>query len=548
MTLKTATFQLNATLGDLQGNARKIIAAARQAHAEQVDLLLTPELGICGTPALDLLLQPGFVAACAASVRQIAAETADLHGLTLVVGHPVPGASDAGSAARVCSALSVLREGHVVASGTRQQVSPDEARWFVPGGRQAVFDVAGVRCALLAAQDASSAERLSAALQDGVQLLLLADAAPYYQGSVAERQHRLAAAARRSARPLFYVNALGGQDGVVHDGAALALSAGGDVVADAPRWRGQPLVLALATDTWRWQPGGTAMAAAEDDADLWHALVLGLRDYLGKNGFSSATLGLSGGLDSALVLALAVDALGPEQVRVLLMPSRYTADISMADAHDMARRVGVRCDDIDIWPLFEGYKAALAPLFGDRPEDTTEENLQARIRGDLLMALSNKFGHVVLVTSNKSEAAVGYSTLYGDMCGGYAPISDLYKTAVFRLARWRNAHDPLGRGAQPIPERIITRPPSAELRANQRDDDSLPPYEVLDALIAGHLETGASAAELAARGFDADTVRRVLRLIRTSEYKRAQAAPSTRVSRHGFVSGRRHPLGHKFGA
>jgi NAD+ synthase (glutamine-hydrolysing) len=289
------------------------------------------------------------------------------------------------------------------------------------------------------------------------------------------------------------------------------------------------------------------MAPARDNnADLWDALVLGLRDYVRKNGFKTVALGLSGGIDSAVVLALAVDALGKDNVHAVMMPSPYTAGISLEDAQDMARRVGVRYDVLSIVPEFEAFKASLQPLFDGKPEDTTEENIQARVRGVMLMALSNKHGHLILTTGNKSEYAVGYCTLYGDMCGGFAPIKDVLKTKVFELARWRNGHDPFGTGADPIPERIITRPPSAELRPDQTDQDSLPPYEVLDAIIARYMENDVSVVEVVAEGFKPADVEQVARLIRINEYKRQQAATGTRVTHRSFGKDWRYPITNRF--
>ncbi|MCK9515006.1 MAG: NAD+ synthase [Ottowia sp.] len=548
MAFRINTFQLNATLGDLPGNARKIVEAARAAHAGGARLLVTPELGVSGSPALDLLRQPDFVTACEAAVRHVAAKTADLQDLAIVLGHPARLQAGPPPAQPVASAVSVLRNGKIMASTTRQHLDAGERYYFAAGSRTGLFDVAGVPCAVLPGNDCDDGALLDAAVAAGAGLLLVVAAAPFSHGATTSRQDRLAAAARRAGRPLLYVNALGAQDGVVFDGAALALQPDGAVAAAAARWTGQSLAPVLAQDG-RWQAASTPAAAAhgpDTDADLWQALVLGLRDYMGKNGLAQAAVGLSGGLDSALVLTLAVDALGPDNVRTLAMPGPFTADMSTADAHEMARRVRVRCDEVAIGPLFDGFRTALAPLFAGRAEDTTEENLQARIRGSLLMALSNKFGHMVLVTGNKSEEAVGYSTLYGDTCGGYAPISDVYKTDVFRLARWRNRNDPFARASNPIPQRIIDRPPSAELRAGQLDTDSLPPYDVLDAILAGHLEGGQSAPELVVRGFDAATVARVMRLLRTSEYKRRQAAPGTRVSHCSFDRDRRWPLSHGY--
>lgn len=544
MTLRIETFQLNATLGDLSGNARQIVRAARAAHARGADLLVVPELAVCGSPALDLLLQPGFIAACEAAVRDVAVDTADLGRLALLLGHPARAPADA----RACSAFSLVRAGQVVPAGARQHLDVDEARQLVAGPRPGVIDVAGVACAVLPGRDAQDAALADGAVGAGARLLLVPAAIPFVRGGARARQDHLAAVARRVRRPLLQVNALGAQDGVVFDGSALALGADGAIHAAAPRWTGQSLACALDADLgWRGA-AGPVDRAPDADADLWQALVLGLRDYLRKNGFTGAALGLSGGLDSALVLALAVDALGSDNVRTLVMPGPFTAAISTADAHEMARRLGVRCEDIAIGPLFESFKGALAPLFAGRPEDTTEENLQARIRGALLMALSNKHGCMVLATGNKSEAAVGYSTLYGDTCGGYAPICDVLKTTVYRLARWRNANDPLGRCRAPIPERIILRPPSAELSPGQLDQDSLPPYDVLDGIVRAYMEEGVAAAELPERGFAATDVARVLHLLRTSQYKRAQEPLGTRVSRRSFTAEWRYPIVHSFQA
>jgi len=341
---------------------------------------------------------------------------------------------------------------------------------------------------------------------------------------------------------------VGGQDEVVFEGRSFALNADGSVAARAPGFEEKMLFARVK----QAQAAITieAEVAPRDgwEAELWSALVLGVRDYVGKNGFPGALLGLSGGMDSALVLAIAVDALGADRVRTVMMPSPYTADISWIDARDMAERLKVRYDEIAIAPQFEAFKAALAPQFAGRAEDTTEENLQARIRGTLLMALSNKFGSVVLTTGNKSELATGYCTLYGDMAGGFAVIKDVVKTRVFALARWRNAHDPYGTGANPIPERIITRPPSAELRPDQKDEDSLPPYEVLDAIIERYMENDESVVELVAAGFRREHVEQVARLIRINEYKRRQSAEGTRVTHRGFGKDWRYPMTNRFSA
>ena len=554
MSLSLCVAQLNFTVGDMPGNAQKIIDAARAAHAQGARLLLTPEGAICGYIAEDLLLRPAFMAACDDAVQAIARATADLQDLVIVVGHPV-GHDERGPSVTVSerhNAASVICNGRIVATYAKQRLPNyqvfDERRYFVPGQGACVFDAGGVRVGLLICEDAWFDEPARQARAAGAQLLAVINASPFHGGKGAEREAVMQARARDVGLPLVWAHWVGGQDEVVFDGQSFAVGADGQVAGRAPAFE-EKLWFAQAQQ---------AQAAIEIKADiappptpereLWDALVLGLRDYVGKNGFRSVALGLSGGIDSALVLALAVDALGADRVHTLMMPSPYTAGISVQDAHEMARRLGVRHDDLSIVPAFEAIKATLAPLFAGRAEDTTEENIQARIRGVLLMALSNKLGHLILTTGNKSEYAVGYCTLYGDMCGGFAPIKDVVKTRVFALARWRNAHDPYGTGVSPIPERIITRPPSAELRADQTDQDSLPPYEVLDAIIARYVENDASIAQLLAEGFAPADVDQVTRLIRQSEYKRQQAPVGTRVTPRGFGKDWRYPMTNKFRA
>ncbi len=554
MSLSLCVAQLNFTVGDMPGNAQKIIDAARAAHAEGARLLLTPEGAICGYIAEDLLLRPAFMAACDDAVQAIARATADLQDLVIVVGHPV-GHDERGPSVTISerhNAASVICNGRIVATYAKQRLPNyqvfDERRYFVPGQGACVFDAGGVRVGLLICEDAWFDEPARQARAAGAQLLAVINASPFHGGKGAEREAVMQARARDVGLPLVWAHWVGGQDEVVFDGQSFAVGADGQVAGRAPAFE-EKLWFAQAQQ---------AQAAIEIKADiappptpereLWDALVLGLRDYVGKNGFRSVALGLSGGIDSALVLALAVDALGADRVHTLMMPSPYTAGISVQDAHEMARRLGVRHDDLSIVPAFEAIKATLAPLFAGRAEDTTEENIQARIRGVLLMALSNKLGHLILTTGNKSEYAVGYCTLYGDMCGGFAPIKDVVKTRVFALARWRNAHDPYGTGVSPIPERIITRPPSAELRADQTDQDSLPPYEVLDAIIARYVENDASIAQLLAEGFAPADVDQVTRLIRQSEYKRQQAPVGTRVTPRGFGKDWRYPMTNKFRA
>ena len=348
--------------------------------------------------------------------------------------------------------------------------------------------------------------------------------------------------------PLIYAHLVGGQDEIVFEGRSFVLGADGKLAGRAISFEEALFEVAMTRRAGGWQIEAEVDRAHSQEADLWHALVLGVRDYIGKNGFPSAILGLSGGIDSALVLAIAVDALGRDRVRAVMMPSPYTADISWIDARDMSERMGVRYDEIAIAPQFEAFKASLATEFAGLPEDTTEENLQARIRGTLLMALSNKFGSIVLTTGNKSEMATGYCTLYGDMAGGFAVIKDVAKTLVFRLARWRNAHDPYGTGSNPIPDRIITRPPSAELRPDQKDQDSLPEYAVLDAIIEGYMENDRSPAEIVAEGYAQVDVDKVVRLIRINEYKRRQAPVGIRVTHRSFGKDWRYPITSRYRA
>ncbi|MPT52702.1 MULTISPECIES: NAD+ synthase [Delftia] len=549
MTLSICTAQLNFVVGDLPGNVQKIIAAAREAYATGARLLLTPELALCGYAAEDLYLRPAFLDACDQAVQQLALETAQWPGLALVLGHPW---RDPGAGGALRNAASVLRDGRVECSYAKQCLPNygvfDEQRYFVAGQSPCVVEVQAVRVGLLICEDAWHPGPASAAAAAGAQLLAVINASPFHEGKQAEREATLAARARETGLPLVYAHLVGGQDEIVFDGSSFAVHADGSIAARAAAFaEALPLVevragaqeLTLAADV---QPPVEHLPA------LWSALVLAVRDYVGKNRFPGALLGLSGGIDSALVLAIAVDALGADKVHTVMMPSPYTADISWIDARDMAERVGVRYDEISIAPQFEAFKAALAPAFAGRAEDTTEENLQARIRGTLLMGLSNKFGSVVLTTGNKSEMSTGYCTLYGDMAGGFAVIKDVLKTEVFALARWRNASDPFGTGLDPIPDRIITRPPSAELRPDQKDQDSLPAYEVLDAIVRRYMENNESIASIVADGYAGADVERVTRLIQINEYKRRQAPVGPRLTRRSFGKDWRYPITNRFRA
>lgn len=590
MTLTIAVAQINPTQGDLVGNARQIIAAARSAHAQGASLLLLPEGALTGWPLFDLAQRPAFVQACAQQVQALAAALADLPGLTVVLPHVhgpdapslqqrqshqlhQPQGAAGGCACSPASerrALAILQAGQCrICSRADEAAAP----CTVDVQRQRLALLWADECALWAGNGASHAanatcsSRIASIRQAGAHGLVVLGAAPYRMGGVQQREQQLQALARATGLPLISAHLVGGQGERVFDGASLAVQASGEVAGRAPQfaeslWQvdaaieADSLKLRASTaavaepDGWvaHWQ-GRSDFAQPFNHAEVWQALVLGLRDYVRKSGFREVVLGLSGGMDSALVLALAVDALGREQVRTLMMPTAYTADISLADAAEMAQRLGVRYDVLPIAPLCAAYDAALAPLFaglsGNGP-DVTEENIQARVRGNLLMALSNKFGALLLSTGNKSELSVGYCTLYGDMAGGLAPIKDLFKTQVYALARWRNANDLFGTGSEPIPERIITRAPSAELRPDQTDQDSLPPYEVLDAILAGHVECAATVPQLLAAGLPREAVQQVLRLVRISAYKRQQAAPGLCISRRAYGCDGQMPLVNRF--
>ncbi|RZU03075.1 NAD+ synthase [Rivibacter subsaxonicus] len=555
--LPLALLQFNATVGDVDGNAARIVELARQAHAEGARLVVTPELALTGYPPEDLLLRPAFMRACEAAVDRIAAALADLGDLHLVLGHPQSLAEDVRTRSlavqRRVNAATVIHRGELLGSYAKRELPNyqvfDERRYFV-SGRDAglgplVIEVQGVRAGLLVCEDAWFDEPGAAAKAAGAQALVVLNASPFHLGKAQEREARMAERARALALPLGYAHLVGGQDEIVFDGASFVVDAQGVVRARAASFDEAVLQARVGADGG---VDGEVAALPGEEAQAWGALVTGVRDYLGKNGFPGAILGLSGGIDSALVLAVAVDALGADKVRAVMMPSRYTADISWIDAREMARRLGVRYDEIAIGPMFDAFRQSLAAEFAGLPEDATEENIQARVRGTLLMALSNKSGRIVLTTGNKSEMATGYCTLYGDMAGGFAVIKDVAKTLVFRLANWRNAQAVAVGQEPPIPERIITRPPSAELRPDQTDQDSLPPYEVLDAILALYMEDDRSIDEIVGAGFERATVERVARLIRLNEYKRRQAPVGIRITHRSFGKDWRYPITSKFRA
>ncbi len=551
MTLKICVAQLNFVVGDMAGNAQKIIDCATQAYQDGARLVLTPELSLCGYAAEDLFLRPSFIQACDDALKTVSAALSGLKGLHVVVGHPSGGDERTRSVSvqRRFNKATVVCEGQVVASYAKRELPNyqvfDERRYFLPGNAPCVFEVAGVKVGLLICEDAWFDAPALDTKKAGAKLLAVINASPFHVGKGDEREQAMRGRVQTTGLPLVYAHLVGGQDEVVFEGRSFALNADGRLAGRAPSFQAAAFVVEVgegAQLTAEVAPDGSL------EADLWHALVLGVRDYIGKNGFPGALLGLSGGIDSALVLAIAVDALGADKVRTVMMPSPYTAEISWVDARDMAQRLGVRYDEVSIVPEFEAFLDSLKADFEGTQLDTTEENIQARIRGTLLMALSNKFGSIVLTTGNKSEMATGYCTLYGDMAGGFAVIKDVAKTLVFKLARWRNAHDPYGTGAAPIPERIITRPPSAELRPDQTDQDSLPPYEVLDEIVSRFMENDQSSDEIIAAGFARADVEKVTRLIRLNEYKRRQSPVGIRITHRSFGKDWRYPITNKFRA
>jgi len=536
MPVTVALAQINSTVGDLAGNAARILAAARQAHASGADILLTPELSLVGYPPEDLLLRQSFYAKSHYALHQLAAQLAEFKHLRVIVGHPL---REAGG--RQYNAASVLLDGDVIHT-YRKHALPnytvfDEKRYFSAADDVCTFDVKGTRFAINICEDTWYPEMPRKAREQGAQVLLVLNASPFHMHKQHLRIDTLRDTVSSQQLAMVYVNLVGAQDELVFDGASFVLDATGQVRAQLKSFEedftlvsfddGQPLPLPL--------PEPLSL-----ESQVYSALVLGVRDYVGKNGFPGAIIGLSAGVDSALTLAIAVDALGKDKVRTVMMPSPYTAEISWIDARDMAARLGVRYDEISIARCFDAFRDSLQPLFQGLAEDTTEENLQARIRGTLLMALSNKTGAIVLTTGNKSEMATGYCTLYGDMAGGYAVIKDILKTMVYRLCDYRNAI------AEVIPQRILTRAPSAELRPDQRDQDSLPPYEVLDGILRLYMEEGEGVAELLSAGYRKEDVDRITRLVKINEYKRRQAPVGPRITHRAFGRDWRYPITSKF--
>ena len=527
--MRIAIAQLNQVVGDLEGNAARIIDAVSAAKRSGADLVVTPELSLCGYPPEDLLLRPAFLEACAHQLDTLATATRD--GPMVLVGFPEV------AGGKRHNAVGVLVGGRVV-TVYRKHMLPnytvfDEQRYFTPGTEPCVIDVAGVRVGIIICEDVWFAGPARAAREAGAQVLVVPNGSPYHTRQQALRREVVTARARENEMPIVYVNRVGGQDELVFDGASFVVDRSGAHAQQLPAWRETIALAEFDGATPRMVRGELGVAL---EPHVYEALTMGVRDYVEKNRFPGVLLGLSGGVDSALTLAVAVDALGRDRVRALMLPSVYNAAISLEDARAMAGILGVRYDEIPIDDVFKAFKHALADEFRGRAEDSTEENIQARTRGTLLMAMSNKFGSIVLTTGNKSEMAVGYATLYGDMAGGFAVLRDISKTLVYRLCHYRNS---LGRV---IPERIITRAPSAELRPDQTDQDSLPPYDVLDAILEAYVEEDRSPADIVALGYAPEHVAKVVRLIKINEYKRRQAAVGIRITPRGFGKDWRYPI------
>jgi NAD+ synthase (glutamine-hydrolysing) len=526
--MHVAVAQLDAIVGDLSGNGRRILDALREAERAGADLTVTPELSLCGYPPEDLLLRPAFVEANARELASIASEVTDS---VLTVGFVE------GYEGRRCNAVAILRNGRVD-QVYRKQALPnytvfDEERYFAPGSNACVFPVGDLRVGLVICEDVWVPGPAAQARAAGAQVLVVPNGSPYHTSQLALRREQVAARAIENGMPIVYVNRCGGQDELVFDGASFVVDTAGAVVQQLPAWH-ETLAL-VSFDGARVRP----VRGDLDDRLEYHvyeALVTGVRDYVTKNRFPGVIIGLSGGIDSALTLAVAVDALGRERVRAVMLPSPYNAAISLHDAREMAGIVGVRYDEIPIDGPFNAVLEALEGELRDHAPGTTQENLQARIRGTLLMAISNATGSIVLTTGNKSEISVGYATLYGDMAGGFGVLKDVFKTLVYRLARYRNE---LGRV---IPERMLTRPPSAELRPDQTDQDTLPSYDVLDVILELYIERNQSLADIVAAGFSAADVRRIVQLVQRAEYKRRQSAVGIRISPRGFGKDWRYPI------
>jgi len=559
-TLKIAIAQLNPIVGDVAGNAGKARAARTEAAAMGADILVLTELFISAYPPEDLVLKPAFLDSCRAAIDDLARESAD-GGPAMIIGAPwglgprESGARDAQEDGHeVYNAVCVLQHGRIAAVRFKHDLPNygvfDEKRIFDQGPLPGSVAINGVRIGIPICEDIWGPDVVECLAETGAEILIVPNGSPYRRGRMEERLNEVVARVVESGLPLIYVNQVGGQDELVFDGGSFGLNADRSLAFQLPAF-----VERVALTTWRRGTSGWACAEGpiepveDGDAADYEACVLGLRDYVDKNRFPGVVLGLSGGVDSAICTAMAVDALGADRVHCVMLPYVYTSDESLADAKAVAAATGVRYDIVPIAQAIEGLEASLAPLFAGRTRDLTEENLQSRARGAILMSISNKFGPMVVTTGNKSEMSVGYATLYGDMNGGFNPIKDLYKMEVFRLCALRNRWRPpwaLGPDGVVIPDNILVKPPSAELRENQKDQDSLPPYEVLDAILLRLVEREMRVCDIVAEGYDLEIVRKIERLLYVAEYKRRQSAPGVKVTTKAFGRERRYPIVNRF--
>lgn len=529
--MRIALAQFNPIVGDISGNTAKIIHLAQQAKAQGAQVMLTPELALTGYPPEDLLLRNDFHQAVNNALETLLSED----DITLIIGHPLKQGNECFNTA------SVIRDGNYLGQYHKMTLPNeevfDECRYFTPGIAPLVFEQAGSRFGILICEDVWATEPAAATTECGANVIFVLNASPFHRQKFHERQQAVRYRALENQVPIIYVNMVGGQDELVFDGASFAVNQNGDILSQAAFFKEELIFLDMANNhimaaEYQSIPGELEM--------IYEALVTSVRDYVNKNSFSGVLLGLSGGIDSALTLTIAVDALGADKVSTVMMPSSYTAQISVEDSRKMIKTLGITYQEIDIWPIYETFIQSLSSSFADKETDSTEENIQARIRGTLLMALSNKTGNLVLTTGNKSELATGYCTLYGDMVGGFAPLKDVEKTLVYQLSLWRNSKQEI------IPLRIIQRPPSAELSPGQTDQDSLPKYDILDAILTRYVEHNQSADQIISSGYLKEDVQKVIRLITSNEYKRKQGPIGPKITHRAFGKDWRYPITNRY--